>query len=283
MGEAAVMASQTDIKHARPTFASIVCGVDGSRPGREAARQAALLTDDGAALTYAAISWEQGEGATAVATLSHRHAHECLRQAQQDARELGIRPALVDDRSPDAAGRLMELASGQDLLVLGIQGHSRAGGIMVGSAASAALHRSPVSVLVTRRPPEGIDFPSRIVLASDGTPMSDAAAELAARIAGRHGSHVAIVGARDGEAPFRPGLAEHATQIMAVTGTEPVILDAPGPPHRAVADAARDFDAALVITGSRRLTGLPALRSVSERIAHAAPCSVLVVRSAREG
>jgi nucleotide-binding universal stress UspA family protein len=252
MGEAAVMASQTDIKHARPTFASIVCGVDGSRPGREAARQAALLTDDGAALTYAAISWEQGEGATAVATLSHRHAHECLRQAQQDARELGIRPALVDDRSPDAAGRLMELASGQDLLVLGIQGHSRAGGIMVGSAASAALHRSPVSVLVTRRPPEGIDFPSRIVLASDGTPMSDAA-------------------------------AEHATQIMAVTGTEPVILDAPGPPHRAVADAARDFDAALVITGSRRLTGLPALRSVSERIAHAAPCSVLVVRSAREG
>ena len=127
----------------------------------------------------------------------------------------------------------MELAAGQDLLVLGIQGHSRAGGIMIGSAASAALHRSTVPVLVARRPPEGIDFPSRIVLASDGTPASDAAAELTARIAGRHGSHVAIVGARDHEAPFRPGLAEHATQIMAVTGTEPVILDAPGHLHRA--------------------------------------------------
>jgi nucleotide-binding universal stress UspA family protein len=274
------MASQTD---GRPTFASIVCGVDGSRPSREAARQAALLTDDGAALTYAAISWEQGKGATAVATLSHQHAHECLRQAQQDARELGIKPALVDDQSPDAAGRLIELAAGQNLLVLGIQGRSRAGGIMVGSAASAALHRSSVPVLVARRPPEGIDFPSRLVLASDGTPTSDAAAELTARIAGRHRSHVAIVGARDREAPFRPGLAEHATQIMAATGTEPVILDAPGHLPGAVADAARDFNAALVITGSRRLTGLPALRSVSERIAHDAPCSVLVVRSAPEG
>jgi nucleotide-binding universal stress UspA family protein len=70
---------------------------------------------------------------------------------------------------------------------------------------------------------------------------------------------------------------------MAATGTEPVILDAPGHLPGAVADAARDFNAALVITGSRRLTGLPALRSVSERIAHDAPCSVLVVRSAPEG
>jgi nucleotide-binding universal stress UspA family protein len=278
-GEAAPMASQTDIAHARPTFASIVCGVDGSRPSHEAARQAALLTDDGAALTYAAISWEQGSGATAVATLSHGHAHECLRQAHLEARELGVKPSLVGDHAPDAAERLMELATGQDLLVVGIQGHSRAGGIMVGSAASAALHRSPVPVLVSRRPPEGVEFPSRIVLASDGTPTSDAAAELTARLAGRHAAQVAIVGARDGEAPFRPGLAEHAARIMAATGTEPVLLDSPGPPHRAVADAARDFDASLVITGSRGLTGLPALRSVSERIAHAAPCSVLVVRS----
>jgi nucleotide-binding universal stress UspA family protein len=279
------MNSQTDATRtqAPPTFASIVCGVDGSRPSREAARQAALLTDDGAALTYAAISWEQGKGATAVATLSHRHAHECIRQAEQDARELGIKPALVDDQSPDAAERLMQLAADQDLLVLGIHGHSRAGGIMVGSAATAALHRSSVPVLVARRPPEGIDFPSRIVLASDGTPTSDAAAELTARIAGRHGSQVAIVGARDHEAPFRPGLAEQATRIREATGSEPAFIDEPGPPHRAVANAARDFEAALVVTGSRGLTGVAAVRSASERIAHAAPCSVLVLRPALEG
>ncbi len=278
-GDAALMAPQTEITLARPTFASIVCGVDGSRPSREAARQAALLADDGAAIVYAAVSWQEGRGATAIATLSHRHAQERLRQAHMEARELGVRPALVGDRSRDAAERLMELAVGQDLLVVGIHGHSRAAGIMVGSVASAALHRSPVPVLVARRPPEGVEFPSRIVLASDGTPTSDAAAALTARLAGRHGAHMAIVGARDGEAPFRPGLAEHAARIMAATGAKPVFIDEPGPPHRAVVAAARDFDAALVITGSRGLTGLPALRSVSERIAHAAPCSVLVVRS----
>jgi nucleotide-binding universal stress UspA family protein len=271
------MSTQSTMR-ARPTFASIVCGVDGSRPSLEAARQAALLTDHDAALCYVAVSWEQGVGATAVATMTHKHAHDTLGRVRDAARELGIEPSLVDEHAEDAASRLMELAAGQDLLVVGIHGHSRAGGIMVGSAASAALHRSPTPVLVARHPPDGVEFPARILLASDGTPTSDAAAELTARIAARHGAHVGIIGARDGEAPFRPGLAEHATQVMTATGTEPVILDAPGPPHRAVATAARDFDASLVVTGSRGLTGVSAIKSVSERIAHSAPCSVLVVR-----
>ena len=274
------MSSQTDAPRAQdaPTFASIVCGVDGSRPGFEAARQAARLADDGAALAYVAMSWEEGVGAPAVATLSHEHARDVLRQVRDQAGELGVNPRLIDEHSDDPARRLIELAAEQDLLVVGMRGHSRVSGIVLGSAASAAVHRSPVPVLVARRPPEGIDFPSRILLASDGTPRSDAAAALTARIAARHGAHVAIIGAHEHEAPFKPGLAEHATQIMEATGTEPLILDEPGPPHRAVAKAARDFDASLVVTGSRGLGGVAALRSVSERIAHTAPCSVLVVR-----
>ena len=280
MGEASVMASQTDISHARPTFASIVCGINGSRPSFEAARQAALLADPGAGVTYVAVSWEQGNGANAVATLSHAHARDCLRRGRDEARELGVDPGIIAEHAEDATRRLMELAAGQDLLVVGIAGHSRAGGIIIGSTASALVHRSPLPVLVARRPPEGVEFPSRILLASDGTPRSEAATTLTARIAARHGAHVAIVGARDHDLPFGPGLDEHATQILAATGVEPLVLQAPGPPDRAVADAARDFDASLVVTGSRSLTGLPALRSASERIAHAAPCSVLVARSA---
>jgi nucleotide-binding universal stress UspA family protein len=57
-----------------------------------------------------------------------------------------------------------------------------------------------------------------------------------------------------------------------------MVLAEPGPPHRGVAAAARDFDASLVVTGSRGLGGASALRSVSERIVHSAPCSVLVIR-----
>lgn len=264
--------------HAPPTFASIICGVDGSRPGFEAARQAALLTEEGAALTYVTVSWEQGKGSTATATLTHDHARECLRRAADEARELGVQPLTSDEHADDVATRLLDVATGHDLLVVGIRGHSRVGGIMLGGAATAAVHRSRKPVLVARRPPGGSDFPKRIVVASDGTPTSDAAVELTARLAARHGASVAIAAAREGELPFRAGLAEHATQILEATGTEPVVIDEPGAAQRAIAKAARDFGASLVVTGSRGLTGAAALRSVSERTAHAAPCSVLVVR-----
>ncbi len=150
---------------------------------------------------------------------------------------------------------------------------------MLGGAATAAAHRSPVPVLVARRPPDGSKFLKRIVVASDGTPRSDSTVELTARLAARHGASVAIVAAREGEVPFRPGLVEHATQIKEATGTEPVVIGEPGPAHRAITTAARDFGASLVVTGNRGLTGLAALGSVSERVVHGAPCSVLVVRS----
>jgi nucleotide-binding universal stress UspA family protein len=271
------MYSQIDptLAHIGPTFASIVCGVDGSSTSHEAALQAALLADEGTALTYVAVSWEQGVGASA----APKDARDGLCRAQDRARAIGVHSSVVNEQSDDPARRLLEIAAGHDLLVLESTGHSRTRGIMAGSEDTAAVHRSAVPVLVARRPPEGVAFPARIILASDGTPMSDAAAEFTARIAARHGAHVAIVGARDHEAPFRPGLAEHATQIKEATGTEPLILDQGGPPHDAVAIAARDFGASLIVTGSRGLTGVSALRSVSERIAHAAPCSVLVVRS----
>jgi nucleotide-binding universal stress UspA family protein len=274
------MSYQTDSTLTRvgPTFPSIVCGVDGCRPSQEAARQAAILTDPGAVLVYVAVSDETGVGPNAGATITHKHAREYLHAAGEVARELGVGAELIDEHDPDAAQRLLALSAKQDLLVVGIYSHSRAGGIVLGSVAARALHRSHIPVLVARRPPEGVDFPARIVLASDGTPISDAAAELTARVAARHGSQVGIIGARDHDAPFRPGLAEHSAQIGAATGSQPVILDAPGAPHHAVAAAARDFDASLVVTGSRGLSGIASLRSVSERIAHAAPCSVLVVR-----
>jgi nucleotide-binding universal stress UspA family protein len=247
------------------TFDSIVCGVDGSEAGFEAARQAAVLADDGAALAYASVQ-------------NGPDAHDSLQVAGDAARALGVKASLLAEDGDDPAARLIELAKGQDLLAVGILGRSRAAGLVIGSAASAVLRRSPVPVLVARRPPDGVDFPARVLVASDGTPMSDAAASLTARLAARHGSAVAIVAARVGEAPFKPGLAEHATQIRQATGSEPAIIEQPGPPHRAVAEAARDFGASLVVTGSRGLEGVSALRSDSERIAHAAPCSVLVVR-----
>ena len=51
----------------------------------------------------------------------------------------------------------------------------------------------------------------------------------------------------------------------------------PGKAWDVILDAAKHTEAALVVMGSRRLTGLHAFGSVSRRVVHDAPCSVLVI------
>ena len=48
-----------------------------------------------------------------------------------------------------------------------------------------------------------------------------------------------------------------------------------------ILDAAEHTDAALVVMGSRRLSGVHAFGSVSRRVVHDAPCSVLVIPPGR--
>lgn len=275
------MTSQTELagSKAAPAFASILCGVDGSRPSFEAARQAAILAGDSAGISYVAVAWEQGFGRNAVATLSHTRADAALRRVREASRDLPVKPSFVQVSDADAAGRLVALSARYDLLVVGIHLHSRAAGIVLGDTAAAVVHRSPVPVLVARKPPVDTEFPQDILLAIDGSPeASRAATEAAARIAQQHGARVAIVADPAHDEVHRHELAEDAATILAATGTEPVILDSYGALHRAVAVAATELSSSLVVCGSRGLHGIAALGSTSERIAHAAPCSVLVMR-----
>jgi len=66
--------------------------------------------------------------------------------------------------------------------------------------------------------------------------------------------------------------------VRAITGTEPVVLSVTGDPASRLATMATTTAAGLVIVGSTGRAGLSAVASVSERVAHRAPCSVLVVR-----
>jgi nucleotide-binding universal stress UspA family protein len=66
-----------------------------------------------------------------------------------------------------------------------------------------------------------------------------------------------------------------------VAELEPGYELVPGKPVPGLVDRSADHD--LLVVGSRGLHGLRALGSVSERVAHRAKCSVLVVRSLPEG
>jgi nucleotide-binding universal stress UspA family protein len=73
---------------------------------------------------------------------------------------------------------------------------------------------------------------------------------------------------------------EALVELAEASSVEPVELVTSGDPHRRLVEAAARERASLIIVGSRALTGVHALVSTSERVAHEAGCSVLVLRPA---
>lgn len=233
---------------AQSIFRHILVGVDESPESLEAARQAATLAAGPVTLlaaynpTYAV----SGAGMAPVAALYDEtpfleKAEHALEQAR---REL---PAVAAERV--VKGRaweelLDEIARADHTLVaVGSQGAGRVKGIVIGSSATELIHKAPCSVLIARNPLK--QFPRSIVVGLDDSEHAARAAAVARELAHRFGAN----------------LDRHEN------------LDRP---VESLVEAGMEAD--LLVLGSRGLTGVKALGSVSERVAHEAKCSVLIVR-----
>jgi nucleotide-binding universal stress UspA family protein len=272
------MVHQPRQAESRISFDNVVCAVDASPESRETACQAAALAAADARL-WAVSVWDPG-----LAMYAGIHATEVaidLRDeaatALEDARNAlpGLEPILIE--GGQVAGLLATIANLEaDLVSVGAHGISRPAGIVFGSVATAMAHHAPCSVLVGRRT-AAESFPDLILHASDGSPESVEAARVAGQIAARHEAEVVTL--HVGDDPKRGSAAvEEASKLIRESGREPVGEVEPGSPHRRIIEVATEREASLIVIGSRGLTGLQALGSVSERVSHRASCSVLIVR-----
>jgi nucleotide-binding universal stress UspA family protein len=234
----------------------VLVGVDGSPESEEAARQAAALTEPGGTLTLLAVydvapAIVGGTGSETPAYFDEDVQRERAEAALESARRaLPPAPKAVTKvvRGNAADELVRELTrERQTLVAVGSHGLGRVRGIVVGSTATGLIHRAPGCVLVARK--SGGDFPKLIVVGVDTAGGHSAAASATAQqLADRFG-----------------------TQLRTVVAEEE------NPVDMLVREAA---DADLLVLGSRGLHGLRSLRSVSERVAHRATCSVLIVHEA---
>lgn len=257
-------------------FRRVLCAVNGTRVSSEAVRQALSLVHPSGRISFVAVSDERGTGHWEQASLSARHAEEALDEARRVADEAMVE-VVTHLLHGDPQTVTLALAEHHDLLVLGAHGHSRAAGMFVGSLASKAVHVANVPVMLAR---VGGDtpFPGLVVAATAGE-ADEETARVAAAIAASHDKPLVLGHAehRD-DAATRHALAEQVTAARDLTGTEPTVVSERGDPVDTVCDVAREAGARLVVTGSSGRRGVAALGSVSERIAHRALCSVLVLR-----
>jgi nucleotide-binding universal stress UspA family protein len=261
-------------------FARIVCGVDGTPASTEAVHRAVALGAEGSRLILVSVVDE-----TSIAAATSPGAgivlppptleleQDALDQAAAQVRAAGPR-LQIETKVLEGAVLPTLLAELEDskatLAVVGRHGHSRLAGRILGSAMTALLHDAPCSVLVAGAVEEGVRFPRSIVVGYDGSEQADAAARAAAEISHRTGAPLEAVCARHGKEV--PVDELQAKLTAAAPGATLSVVDED--PVKALLSAQPD----LVVVGHRGLHGLKALGSVSERVAHKADCSVLVVR-----
>jgi len=227
---------------------------------------------------------------------SRKAAQERMGKALAAAEAAGLH-GEVHLREVPAAPAIVAAAQeiGADLIVVGTHGHTGIKHVLLGSVAERTVKAATCPVLAVKEAPFG---PRCIVAGVDFSEAGGAAAEGAALLAKETGASLHLVHALDLRMPFvtpyevtvPEGLVESALEDARAQMAELLgRLDAGGaitssvrsaPAHTALADAAREVGADLIVTGSHGLTGLKhaLLGSVAERTLRHAPCSVLVLK-----
>jgi nucleotide-binding universal stress UspA family protein len=145
---------------------------------------------------------------------------------------------------------------------------------------------------------------SSIVVGTDGSETAELAVQHAGELAKEHSARLVVVTAYE---PHDDALAKESEgvpddirwaltdrvqaeekavkgrKIAAELGLKGVVAQAiPGSPPDVLLEAAKDFNADVIVVGSKGLTGLPIARlgSVASLVSHHAPCDVFIVHTA---
>ncbi|HEX7315467.1 MAG TPA: universal stress protein [Pyrinomonadaceae bacterium] len=233
---------------------------------------------------------EEGYGKGTVRREMERRGEQITALAVERLREVGI-PAevLVGRGDPRHLIPFFARKWSSDLIFVRAHVRKDLAHWMLGSVARAVVTTAPCTVQIVRDPGEDRahtpDSGRRVLLATDGSETSAAAARALAKQPWPEGSEFRVVSV---EEPWALTLSR-VSNLEAVGGAERVLASAglnatgavlSGNAKEAILDEARKWAADLIVVGSHGRRGFRRLLlgSVSEAVAMNAHCSVVVVR-----
>jgi nucleotide-binding universal stress UspA family protein len=248
------------------TLDRILCGTDGTPAADVAVRQALTLAPAASRLVVASVAPIAAAAHPGNVPALRIRAHAALMTARRIADPRKIE-ALEFEGDPASALLAAAARLQATLLVVGAHPGGRVRGVLEGSVASKVIHRARCSVLVTRPPSNPEAWPSRVIAGTDASSCGRHAVDVAQHLSAAAERELVVVAA----AGVRPEPDRLATALPADVRLDD--RDA----VTALCDVATPED--LLVVGSRGLAGVRSLGSVSEKLAHHAPGSVLIVRS----
>jgi nucleotide-binding universal stress UspA family protein len=201
---------------------------------------------------------------------------------EAEAKDSGVMTESIVRRADAAYAAIVDEAQklGTDLIIMGRHGKHRLGYLLMGSVTERVIGLSPANVLVI---PRESPLPwERVLIASDGSPYSEAAWDAALEMIRRLDARlIGVCAAREeGELPEAEAIVQKMLMRANRQGIPMEIHVSVGAPDDVIVQIAQDKQANLIVVGSHGRTGLKRLLmgSTAARVIGSAPCPVLVVK-----
>jgi nucleotide-binding universal stress UspA family protein len=281
-------------------YGNILVAVDGSESGKNALLQAFKLAgEEKCRITVTSVVPPyEGEietlGIKNIKAALRKPCDDALAEAEQLSRTVRTHFKMVCVEGT-VHERIVDLADAEnsDVIVMGRRGLSRLERAFVGNVTARVIGHTLRDVLVV---PRGATVGwKKIVVATDGSRFSAAAAERAIMLAKAYGGELKVISVVDVPAEFYAE-APQAVEKMGKQATEYVndvkkqaedagvkteTFVAETEAYEAIINLAKDQDADMIAMGSHGRTGLRRLLmgSVTEKVISHAPYPILVVKS----
>jgi nucleotide-binding universal stress UspA family protein len=248
-----------------------------------------------------------GERVMSIVDHANRHVSEALKQVNELVLSASLRlryyfpswqvrgEVLTGTPAQELVRRAEEWQA--DLIVVGSQGRSAIGRLILGSVSLEVATEAGCSVRIGRRGLSETDRRDlRIVIGLDGSAGAERAVRQVLRRAWPQGTELRIVAVDDGvstiktdvlsvsEKHIRKGTSITTRRMIQLAGARGLTVSAgikKGDPERVLLGEAREWEADCIVIGSRGSSDTPQgffARSVSTGIAANAECSIEIVR-----
>ncbi len=284
----------------------ILLSSDGSEYSEGAVREAISLAKTcSSKLTVISVIETNPEFDTLAPQLTEKMektARENLAAVQARARKEGIDCFNIVRAGEDSYKSIVDEAvkNNSDMIIMGRRGRTGLKRLMMGSVTARVIGHAPCNVLVVPKDAR-LNF-KNIVVATDGSKYSAAAASHAIGLAKRNGADLTVVSVVPSEllTPMdldltmtqRENIAEQemkeaeksAKAVKEAAQKEGVSVKAfvlSGKPSEAIIQTAKERNAGLIVVGSHGRTGVERLLmgSVAERVIVLSECPVLIVKA----
>jgi nucleotide-binding universal stress UspA family protein len=206
-----------------------------------------------------------------------------LESVKTQATKEGVNCITIVSRSEEPYEDIVHHASKNnvDMIIMGTHGKTHMKRLMMGSVTALVIGHAPCNVLVL--PLNSKVKCKNVLIATDGSKYSEAAASEALGIAKRCGSSLIVisVASSDAEIASAKDNVHKVSEAAEKEGIKTASVVTTGKPYEAIIETSKQKKADLIVVGSHGRTGLARLLmgSVTERVIGHAETAVLVVKA----